>query len=132
MSEGRGGISLYEYWGITDNAAVVAAGGGLLGSLAAAAAATCDDEDDDEDTEGLVESGRGGNDADQRAAAADRAVEAWFIKAVSRLGDGRCIGGEGDLDERQKRLSRMADRSIWIVFRSCPLIPCFSSAERPV
>ena len=114
MSEGRGGISLYEYWGITDNAAVVAAGGGLLGSLAAAAAA-CDDEDDDDDTEGLVESG--GNDMDQRAAAADRAVEAWFIKAASRLGDGRRIGGEGDLDERQKRLSRMADRSIWIVFR---------------
>ena len=99
------GMSLYEYWGITNTTDI---GGVQLGP-----------SEDDCSEQGLgeyeeLEVELGGDDSVERAAAADRAVEAWFIKAASRLGG---HGATGDLDDRREQLSRASDRSIWIVFR---------------
>jgi hypothetical protein len=127
--QGRvGGLSLYEYWGIADSAAALAAvgrsrSGGGLSDLAAAAAAD-DDADADADADAAVLRGGGGDAAAARAAVAARAVEAWFVRVSRRAAGGR------DLDDRREEISRLSDRSIWIVFRPAP--PPQSSSPRPL
>ena len=117
----KGASSLYEYWGIADSASAMASvignrGGsqasrsGNLSTLAAAAAAD-DDSDADADATTPVHCSGGGDAAAARAAVAARAVEAWFVRAGRRAAGGR------DLDDWREELSRMSDRSIWIVFR---------------
>ena len=120
----RGGMSLYEYWGITD-----ATGGSVArnSSFLGLESGWADDDGDYGGYEEVDEVECGEDFAARRAATVDRAVEGWFIRAAARLPNccasaksstGRnAIGGVGDLDERRKQLNKMVDRPIWIVFR---------------
>ena len=113
-----GGLSLYEYWGIADSAATIATVGGHHGGrmscLSAAAAATAADDDDaafDAEIDSVVQCDGSGDAAAVCAAAAARAIEAWFVRVGRRAKGGR------DLDDWREELSRLKDRSMWIVFR---------------